>query len=67
MERLAYDIPTAAEVIGVGRTTLYQAIASGDLRSVKIGARRLVTRDACQDFLRLLSERADRDAASGTS
>ncbi|MGH2927247.1 MAG: helix-turn-helix domain-containing protein [Solirubrobacteraceae bacterium] len=62
MEPLAYDISTAGKVIGVGRTKIYAAIAAGDLASVKLGARWLVTRDALQQFLRLLSERADREA-----
>ncbi|WP_426572151.1 helix-turn-helix domain-containing protein [Aquihabitans sp. McL0605] len=51
MDRLAYPITDAAERIGVGRTTLYGLIESGDLESVTIGRRRLVTEDALRAFL----------------
>ena len=36
---------------GIGRTTIYHAISSGDLKSLKIGARRLVAVDALRDWL----------------
>lgn len=51
MDRLAYPITDAAERIGVGRTTLYGLIESGDLESVTIGRRRLVTEDVLRAFL----------------
>jgi excisionase family DNA binding protein len=36
---------------GIGRTTIYHAITCGDLKSLKIGARRLVTVDALRKWL----------------
>lgn len=39
---LAYRIPEACTRIGVGRTTLYELIRAGELRTVKFGARTLV-------------------------
>jgi excisionase family DNA binding protein len=36
----------AARLTGVGRTTIYEAIGAGALKSVKIGNRRLITIDA---------------------
>jgi len=48
---LAYGIPEAAAVIGIGRTTLYAEIGAGRLPTITIGRRRLVTRDALEDYL----------------
>ena len=39
---LAVSPAEAAKLAGIGRTSLYQAISSGDLASFKIGSRRLV-------------------------
>lgn len=50
-ERLAYSVAEAAEVAGIGRTKLYAAIKSGDLRSTKKGGRRLVPVDALKAWL----------------
>ena len=36
---------------GIGRTTLYKAIGSGALSSLKIGNRRLITVDALKAWL----------------
>ncbi len=37
------SIIRASGIIGVGRTTIYVLMADGDLESVKIGSRRLIT------------------------
>ncbi|MEZ5961715.1 MAG: helix-turn-helix domain-containing protein [Hyphomonadaceae bacterium] len=39
---LAVAPAEAARLAGIGRTRLYAAIASGDLPSLKLGARRLI-------------------------
>jgi excisionase family DNA binding protein len=44
---LAVSPAEAGRLAGVGRTTIYAAISSGELRSLKIGTRRLVAVDAC--------------------
>ena len=36
---------------GVGRTTLYQALAARSLRSLKVGKRRLIPLDALKAWL----------------
>ncbi|WBO24580.1 helix-turn-helix domain-containing protein [Sphingomonas abietis] len=46
-------IPQAAQLIGVGRTTLYELIACGDLETIRIGRSRLIPMVA----LRALIER----------
>jgi excisionase family DNA binding protein len=49
--RLAVSPGEAARISGLGRTTLYAAIGSGALRSLKVGKRRLITIEALKDWL----------------
>ncbi len=39
---LAVSPAEAARLIGIGRTKLYEALSSGDLRSFRFGRRRLI-------------------------
>ena len=50
-DRLAVSPSEAARLAGIGRTTLYEAIGSGALRSLKIGKRRLITIEALRQWL----------------
>jgi len=40
--RLAYGVAEAAQVLGIGKTTLYTLMERGDLPFCKIGSRRLI-------------------------
>jgi excisionase family DNA binding protein len=40
--RLVYSIREAAQATGLSRATLYRLISDGRLKTVKVGARRLV-------------------------
>ena len=42
MHKLSYSIREAAEVSGIGRTTIYDLIKAEQLRPVKIGTRTLI-------------------------
>jgi excisionase family DNA binding protein len=55
MEPLLLPIPNTCEVLGIGRSKVYQLINAGLLETVKIGRRRLV---------RVASIRAVADAAA---
>lgn len=48
---LAYRIPDAVRVSGIGRTKLYQLIASGELRAIRVGGRRLILADSLRELL----------------
>jgi excisionase family DNA binding protein len=50
-QKLAYRIDEAVKASGLGRSFLYERMADGSLKSVKIGGRRLILRD---DLLRFL-------------
>ena len=49
--RQGYPVPEAAQQIGVSRDMAFKLIASGRLRSFRVGRRRLVSADAIRDFI----------------
>ena len=55
-ECLTYTVGEAAKAIGVGRSLAYELVRRGDLRTVHVGRRVLVPRDAVRDFLGLGQE-----------
>ena len=57
-ERLL-SIPEAAEALGIGRTAVYDLIGRGELRTLKVGRRRLVPASALAE----LAARSDGAAA----
>lgn len=48
----------AAQLAGIGRTRVYELMASGDLPSIKLGKRRLIRRQAVLDWLARLEAQA---------
>ena len=50
-EPLAVRIPDAVRMTGIGRSKLYELIASGDLETIKIGRCTLVRVDALKALL----------------
>jgi excisionase family DNA binding protein len=49
--RLAVSVEEAADMIGVGRSTMFALLESGEVRSVKVGTRRLVPVRALEEFV----------------
>ena len=54
-ERLAYSVDEAARLTGLSRDLLYDQMRRGNLAYVKVGRRRLITRQHLQQFLGLAS------------
>jgi excisionase family DNA binding protein len=50
-EKRALRINEASSLYGISRSTIYKIMAAGTLRTVKIGGRRLIPRDALEDLL----------------
>lgn len=50
-ERLAYSVDEAARLTGLSRDLLYDQMRLGNLSYVKVGRRRLITRQHLQQFL----------------
>lgn len=57
---IAVSPDMAAQLAGVGRTTLYAALAKGDLKSIKIGTRRLIKVSAIHEWLQQNEQRHGR-------
>ncbi len=51
VERLAYSVDEAAHLTGLSRDLLYDQMRCGNLPFVKVGRRRLITRQHLQQFL----------------
>lgn len=56
MDRLLHTIPDAQEQLGIGRSTVYELIASGVIATVKIGRRTLIAHDELQRYVRSLTK-----------
>jgi excisionase family DNA binding protein len=52
-ERLAYSVGEAARLTGLSRDLLYDQMRCGKLNYIKIGRRRLITRQHLEQFLEI--------------
>ena len=50
-ENLLYKVEAAAEVLGLGRSSVFELVASGELESVTIGRSRRIPRQALEDYV----------------
>ena len=50
-ERLAYSLDEAAAITGLSRDLLYDQIRAGKLAYLKVGRRRIITRQHLEAFL----------------
>jgi excisionase family DNA binding protein len=58
------DVETAAQLLGIGRTAVYEEIRLGRLTSVKRGKSRLVPVESLKEYVNLLlTEAANEEAA----
>lgn len=60
---LAVSIVEAARMVGLGRTSLYAAIAAGELKARKAGRRTLVEVAALRQFIETLPASGGQNAA----
>jgi excisionase family DNA binding protein len=60
---LAFGIAEAASVARIGRTTLYGAIKSGELRARKVGKRTLILQEDLLDWLNSRPSARSRDSS----
>ena len=49
--RLAYTVNEAANLLSIGRTSVYEEVRLGRLRSFRAGGRRLFSREALLEYI----------------
>lgn len=49
--KLAYRVNEACEVVGIGRSKLYELVESGEVETFKIGTRTLIRRDVLERLI----------------
>ena len=52
VERLAFSVHEFARAIGVSHPMVYRALRTGELASFQFGRRRLISREAAEQFIR---------------
>lgn len=58
MDQVTVSIADAAKALSLGRSKVYELIASGDLVIVKVGRRSLVTVDSIRSLVKVPGEYA---------
>ena len=61
--RLAWPIDQASHRAGIGRTKLYEEIAAGEIKTIKVGRRTLVPESELQAWLARKIEAAEQGGA----
>lgn len=61
--RLSFNLAEAGEATGLNRNAIYRAIATDELKTFKIGRRRMVSARALQEFIDRKEAEARRDVA----
>ena len=65
-EVIAYRPAEALKVFPLGRSLLYEKLASGEIASFRVGRARFIPRQSLVEFMeRQLSEEREREAAAG--
>jgi excisionase family DNA binding protein len=58
-ERIAYPADESAYLLGISRSRMYELMAAGEIRSVKIGRSRRIPRQALLDYIASLDRDVD--------
>jgi excisionase family DNA binding protein len=48
---LLVTVEEAARLLGIGRTTMFELIGSGEVKSIRLGRRRLIARRSLEHFV----------------
>lgn len=64
MAELTYSVTVAAQALGVSRRTMYDLINRGDFPTLKVGGRRLISRELLAEWVRIQAG-GQKEAAPG--
>jgi excisionase family DNA binding protein len=56
MEKMLFTVEETAEILGIGRSRVYDLIRDGRIRSLKIGISRRLTHEMIAEFVRSLEQ-----------
>lgn len=59
VERLAVGVEEAADMLGIGRSSVFALMNAGDLKSLKVGKRRLIAVAELRAFLERQARRVE--------
>jgi excisionase family DNA binding protein len=59
VDQLLYRPKEAAKLLGIGRSTLYELMHAGRIRSSKDGGMRFITLDALREYARQIEDQAE--------
>ena len=59
MDKILLCAEEGAELLGIGRSKIWELLLSGQIESVHIGRRRLIPRDALESFVERQRQAAD--------
>lgn len=62
-DRLSYTVEEAVSATGLNRNAFYRAMSANELRTFKVGRRRMVSAKALQEFI----DRKEKESASGVA
>ncbi|WP_018263342.1 helix-turn-helix domain-containing protein [Methylobacterium sp. WSM2598] len=54
--KISYTTPEACAALGIGKTKLFELLARGQIKAVKVGARLLFTDESLRNFVNSLPE-----------
>ena len=60
-DKLLLTVPEAAYQLSIGRSRCYELVLGGQLRSMKLGRRRLIPKEALEAFVKEQMEAAAED------
>ncbi len=66
MAELTYSVTEAAEALGVSRRTMYDLINREDFPTLKVGGRRLISRELLAEWVRVQAG-GQKEAACGAA
>ena len=50
--RQTYTVAEVAKILGIGRNTAYESCRAGEIRTIRVGGRILIPRQAIDELLR---------------
>ena len=56
-QKIAYAIKDVCNIASIGRTKIYELIKTGELKTIKIGSRTLVTQSALDNWIKRLEKK----------